>query len=69
MPEALAKWSLRDGSHPRPPMAMPADLEKALVAHAFATYDRKVRVCSSGALPQPGLRATCWRGQRLRDAQ
>jgi hydroxymethylglutaryl-CoA synthase len=43
VPEALSKWSLRDGSHPRPPMAMPADLEKALVAHVFQTYDRKVR--------------------------
>lgn len=47
MPEALSKWSLRDGSHPRAPMAMPADLEKALVAHAFHTYDRKA---SAGCL-------------------
>lgn len=44
-PEALAaggKWDLGDGSHPRPPMQMPPELEKALVAHAFPTYDRKV---------------------------
>lgn len=53
MPEALVKWSLRDGSHPRPPMAMPADLEKAMVAHAFTTYDRKV-----GALLPPVGQAT-----------
>lgn len=53
VPEALVKWSLRDGSHPRPPMAMPADLEKAMVAHAFTTYDRKV-----GALLPPVGQAT-----------
>ncbi|EFN59211.1 hypothetical protein CHLNCDRAFT_138158 [Chlorella variabilis] len=45
VPEALAACGadLRDGSHPRPPMQMPRDLDKALVAAAFATYDRKVR--------------------------
>lgn len=35
--------SLDDGSHPRPPASMPPELDRALVAACFPTYDRKVR--------------------------
>ncbi|KAL4431198.1 hypothetical protein ABPG75_006454 [Micractinium tetrahymenae] len=47
VPEALAAAAaghdLKDGTHPRPPMQMPAGLDKALVGFSFPTYDQKVR--------------------------
>lgn len=38
-----AGGDLKDGSHPRPPMQMPTELERALVTYSFPTYDKKVR--------------------------
>ena len=58
-PAALAAgagWDLGDGSHPRAPMQMPAELERALVAHAFPTYDRKVGCWVKQRKEQSGAR-------------
>lgn len=43
VPAAIVPVPLGEGPHPLPPAQMPKELEKALVSHSFAEYDRKVR--------------------------